>query len=182
VDINLPGEETAEKTATGPMPDATPENLPKSLKMDDSAFATLKPVGSITDDGTQGRASVDFPATSGRYVMVRWTPSAQPDSSFSVAEVAAFGDTAKDTTLLASRGDTTSRVAAETSESTDRELSESDGKEMVDAKDMVDSKDAKDIPGEGMDERAEPPGEGPPPSLPQPPPFTFVPQLVPTSP
>ena len=182
VELNLPGDESGEKPATGPLPDSTPENMPKSLKMDDSAFATLKPVGSVTDDGTQGRASVDFPATSGRYVMVRWTPSAQQDSSFTVAEVAAFGDTGQDKTLLASRGDTTSRVSTESTESIERELSESDGKEMVDAKDMVDSKDAKDIPGEGADERADPPGEGPPPSLPQPPPFTFVPQLVPTSP
>jgi hypothetical protein len=52
---------------------------------------------------------------------------------------------------------------------------ESDGKSVVDGKDLAES---KDIPSEG----AEAPAEGPPPGLPDPPPFTFVPVLVPTSP
>ena len=52
---------------------------------------------------------------------------------------------------------------------------ESDGKAVVDGKDLAES---KDIPSEG----AEAPAEGPPPGLPDPPPFTFVPVLVPTSP
>jgi hypothetical protein len=55
---------------------------------------------------------------------------------------------------------------------------ESDGKTVGDGKDLADSKDAKDIPAEGE----ESPAEGPAPGLPDPPPFTFVPQLVPTSP
>jgi hypothetical protein len=48
-----------------------------------------------------------------------------------------------------------------------------DGKE---AKDLGEGKEAKEMPGEG------PPAEGPPPSLPDPPPFVFVPEIIPTSP
>lgn len=57
----------------------------------------------------------------------------------------------------------------------DSEGVESDGKSVVDGKDLGES---KDIPSEGD----EAPAEGPPPGLPDPPPFTFVPVLVPTSP
>lgn len=51
---------------------------------------------------------------------------------------------------------------------------ESDSKTVADAKDAKDLGD-KEIPAEG-------PAEGPPPNLPDPPPFTFTPVLVPTSP
>jgi hypothetical protein len=57
-------------------------------------------------------------------------------------------------------------------------LVESDGKTVQDSKDAKDLGDSKDIPSEG----AEAPAEGPPPGLPDPPPFTFVPEIVPTSP
>ena len=50
-----------------------------------------------------------------------------------------------------------------------------------DGKEMVDGKDAKDL-GEGKDIPAEAPAEGPGPTLPDPPPFVFVPVTVPTSP
>jgi hypothetical protein len=50
---------------------------------------------------------------------------------------------------------------------------ESDGKAIADGKDLG---EGKDIPAE------EAPAEGPPPGLPDPPPFVFVPVLVPTSP
>jgi hypothetical protein len=55
-------------------------------------------------------------------------------------------------------------------------LVESDGKTVQDGKDAKDLGESKDIPAE------EAPAEGPPPGLPDPPPFTFVPQIVPTSP
>ena len=35
-------------------------------------LANLKPVASVANNEGEGRASVDFPETSGRYVMVRW--------------------------------------------------------------------------------------------------------------
>jgi hypothetical protein len=133
-----------------------------SLKFDDKVFTKLKPVGSAVDDGTQGRASVDFPATTGRYVMLRWSPASHADTSFTVAEISAFSPSSGN--LLASNRDFSN---AQTT---------SDSKDIADSKDISDS---KDIPEEAP---VEPPAEGPPPSLPNPPPFTFIPQLVPTSP
>jgi hypothetical protein len=133
-----------------------------SLKFDDKTLAKLKPVGSTIDDGTQGRASVDFPATTGRYVMLRWSPASHADTSFTVAEISAYSPSSGN--LLASNRDFSS---AQTT---------SDSKDVADSKDISDS---KDIPEE---EAPAPPAEGPPPSLPNPPPFTFIPQLVPTSP
>lgn len=144
---------------------------PDSLKMDDSGLASMKAVGTVTDDGSRGRASIDFPATAGRYLMVRWTPSAQQDSAFSIAEVAAFGKAGERSNLL----------AANTAVSADEGRGQmSDGKTMLDGKTMI---EAKDMPAEGPTEAPpQSPAEGPPPPLPQPPPFTFVPVLVPNSP
>lgn len=164
VQVSTPG-------ADGASP--TPDVAPKTVRLDDAAFAGLKPVGSATDGGSEGRASVDIAPTTGRYVMVRWLPAAQQDRSFTLAEVAAFGQAGM-------------MVAANTSSATDANEDETatqgatDGKTMLDGKTMI---DAKDMPGEGPAEEApQSPGEGPPPTLPQPPPFTFVPVLVPSSP
>jgi hypothetical protein len=132
-----------------------------SLKLDEKTFAHLKSVASAIDDGTQGRASVDFPATSGRYVMVRWSPASHADTAFTVAEVSAFSPSRGN--LLASNRDFSS---AQTT---------ADSKDVADSKDLSDN---KDIPEEAP---PQPPAEGPPPSLPNPPPFTFIPQLTPQS-
>lgn len=140
-----------------------------AMRVDEATLANLKAVGSVTDDGGQGRASVDFPATAGRYVMVRWTGAGQQDASFALAEVAAFGAAGQGQTLLAAN--------TETSSGGDIETERYDGKTLMDGKTMIDT---KDMPAEGP--IAEPPAEGPPPSLPQPPPFTFVPVLAPISP
>jgi hypothetical protein len=141
------------------LPGVNAEN--SSMKLDDKTLAKLKTVASAIDDGTQGRASVDFPATSGRYVMLRWSPAAHSDTAFTVAEVSAFSPSRGN--LLASNRDFSS---AQTT---------------VDSKDVADSKDVsdnKDIPEEAP---PQPPAEGPPPSLPNQPPFTFIPQLTPQS-
>lgn len=143
------------------LPGVEGEESPSSLKLDDSTFAKLKPVGSAIDDGTQGRASVDFPAASGRYVMLRWSPAAHADTSFTVAEIAAFSPS-RGNLLASNRNFSSARTTV-------------DSKDVADSKDVSDS---KDIPAEGPPEA---PAEGPPPSLPNPPPFTFIPQLVPTS-
>ena len=145
------------------LPGVNGDNSPDTLKLDEKTFSKLKAVGSAIDDGTQGRAAVDIPATSGRYVMLRWTPAVHSDTPFTVAEVSAFSPTRGN--LLASNRDFSS------------------ARTNVDSKDVADSKDVsdnKDIPEEGPP--AQPPAEGPPPSLPNPPPFTFIPQLTPTSP
>jgi hypothetical protein len=143
------------------LPGTRPGNAPKSLKLDDAALANLRSVGSIAD-GT-GHAAIDFPATSGRYIMVKWTGASQLETPFSVAEIAAFAGGQSDNLIVAN-------VSAGS-----RDRIESDGKSVMDGKDLGSGKDFKDMPEEG-------PAEGPPPGLPEPPPFTFVPELLPTSP
>jgi hypothetical protein len=122
-------------------------------------FAGLKPVGSVISTG-EGRASVDFPEVVGRYVMLRWHPAAAHGEAFSIAQVAAFGPT-KHTGGSAEEAESEQQI---------------DGKEAIDGKSILDN---KDIPAEGP---AEAPAEGPPPALPPVPPFTFIPEVPPTSP
>jgi hypothetical protein len=137
---SLPGSEAAESN---------------TIRLDDSALANLKPVGSIVDVGT-GRASIDFPEKTGRYIMLKWNPASQQNTSFSIAEIAAFGG--KQTAKMLARNVPNMTLG------------------QVDAKDIPsegkDFKEAKEIPEEG------PPAEGPPPPLPPPPPFTFVPEVI----
>jgi hypothetical protein len=142
------------------LPGTDRDNFANTVKLDSNALASLKCVGSVIDDGTQGRASLDFPTTSGRYVMMRWIPAAHDDASFTVAEVTAFG--AGGGNLLASNGRFSSSQTT------------ADRTTAVDPKDVPDAKDVKDV--------AEAPAEGPPPSLPEPPHFTFIPYLVPVIP
>ncbi|MEY2495473.1 MAG: hypothetical protein QOJ45_1965 [Verrucomicrobiota bacterium] len=144
------------------LPGVNGENNPDSLKLDSKTFANLRPIGSAIDDGTQGRASIDFPATAGRYIMLRWSPAAHADTAFTVAEVSAFSPSRGN--ILASNRNFSSNATT------------SDSKDIADSKDIGDS---KDIPEEGPPPA--PPAEGPPPSLPNPPPFTFIPQLLPVS-
>jgi hypothetical protein len=146
------------------LPGVDRNNSAGTVKLDSTTLASLKRVGSVIDDGTQGTASIDFPATSGRYVMLRWIPAAHDDNSFTVAEVSAFGTGGG--SLLASNGNFSSN------QTTSERTVAADSKDIADSKDVSDS---KDIPEEG------PPAEGPPPRLPDPPPFTFIPQLVPAS-
>ena len=138
------------------------DNSPRTLRVNDVVQKNLQPVGSVTDNGT-GRAAIDFPATTGRYIMVKWNSAVQQDASFSVAEIAAFGGGNQSANLMASNASGTGRSEIE-----------SDGKTVQDGKD---AKDSKDVPAEGP----EPPAEGPPLSLPDPPPFTFVPEILPNS-
>ncbi|MDQ6656301.1 MAG: hypothetical protein M3Y80_10870 [Verrucomicrobiota bacterium] len=153
---------------TSSLPGNSPENAAQTVTLTDDSFAGMKAVGSSTDDGSLGRATVDFPETTGRYVIVKWTPEAQQDTGFSVAEIAAIGAQNR-TVLAANEGNRDRRYVT-------------DGKTVLDGKTMIDAKDRP--PGEGPQDQS--PAEGPPPSLPQPPPFTFVPVsvpvLVPTSP
>jgi hypothetical protein len=130
-----------------------------SLTLDEKAVAKLKSVGSAIDDGTQGRAAIDFPATSGRYVMLRWTPAARSDTGFTVAEVSAFSPSRGN--LLASNRNFSNTETG-------------DSKDVADSKDVGESKDLPEV-------APAPPEEGPPPPLTPPPPFTFIPQLSPQS-
>jgi hypothetical protein len=142
-----------------------PGNGSKTIKLDDVALARMKAVGSVTD-GT-GRAAIDFPETTGRYILVKWDGAAEAQTPFSVAEIAAFGE---------SRG---GNLLAANTAAANPEVESADGKDMADAKDLGSGKDfGKEMPEEGP----ESPAEGPPDPLPPPPPFTFVPEVLPTSP
>ena len=135
-------------------------DLPASLKISEKTFAGLKPVGSVVSTG-EGRASVDFPEVVGRYVMLKWHPASAQSDAFSIAQVAAFGVSKRAGSVQTSDG----KAVA-------------DGKAMADGKEAMYGEGGKEGPGEG----AEIPAEGPPPALPPVPPFTFIPQLPPTSP
>jgi hypothetical protein len=132
-------------------------DLPTSLRISETTFAGLKPVGSVVSAG-EGRASVDFPQVVGRYVMLKWHPATTQGDAFSIAQVAAFG---------------VSKPIGN--------AQRTDGKEVMDGKEAVYGEGDKESPGEGLDE-GQPPAEGPPPALPPVPPFTFIPQVPPTSP
>jgi hypothetical protein len=134
------------------LPGAPQSASAKSLRVDDAALAGMTQVGSVNDDGS-GRAAVDFPETTGRYILVKWTPADQ-GSPFSVAEIAAFGNGQRENLVAANE-------SAEAS---------------FDGKDFKDFGDAKEMPEEG------PPAEGPPQLPPVPPPFVFTPVVVPNSP
>jgi hypothetical protein len=138
--------------------------LVQNVKLSDAAFASLKPVGSVANNEGEGRASIDFSETSGRYVMVRWSSAAPAQSPFSVSEIAAFGGTKGTPQLMASNYEATASRYT-------------DGKSSYDGKTILDN---KDIPAEGLEPQS--PEEGPPPGLPRHPPFTFIPEIVPTSP
>ena len=102
--------------------------------------------------------------------MVKWAPAKQ-DSPFSVSEIAAFGG-GKAGNLIAAN-----KIGAA------RESAEFDSKTVAEGKDFGDGKDfGKDFGKEMPEEGPEAPAEGPPPPLPPPPPFTFVPEVLPTSP
>jgi hypothetical protein len=139
-------------------------NPAAALRIDPQTLAAFKIVRTGSDDGS-GRVAVNFEETTGRYVMLAWTPSTQ-DPNFSVAEVAVFGP-ASNARLLAAN--TSGNNASATS----------DDKSVRAFKDTKDF--SKEIPGEGPAEE-QAPGEGPAPELPRPPPFVFIPRVVPTSP
>jgi hypothetical protein len=139
-------------------------NPASALRIDPQTLAACKIVRTGSDDGS-GRVAGNFEETTGRYVMLAWTPSTL-NPNFSVAEVAVFGP-ASNARLLAAN--TSGNNASATS----------DDKSVRDFKDTKDF--SKEIPGEGPAEE-QAPGEGPAPELPRPPPFVFIPRVVPTSP
>jgi hypothetical protein len=127
--------------------DRQPMDSPNALKVSEKTLAQLKAVGSV--DGGNGRAAVDFPAVSGRYLMLKWQPAAASDKAFSIAQVAAFGPVKHGESAVA------------------EEFDGKDGKGLLGG--------GKEAIGEGPEE----PGEGPAPGLPPVAPFTFIPQVPP---
>jgi hypothetical protein len=155
---STPGSAVVTFYVLGALPADYTGNSASALRIDSQMLAAFKTVGTSSDDGS---VAVNFEETTGRYVMLVWTPSTQ-NANFSVAEVAVFGP-ASNAKLL----------AANTSGGS------SDDKTVRDSKDTKDF--SKEIPGEGPAEE-QAPGEGPAPELPRPPPFVFIPKVVPTSP
>jgi hypothetical protein len=166
--FSAPSSATVTFYLLGALPGNNTGNLESTLRIDPPMLAAFRMVGTGNDDGS-GLVAVDFEETTGRYVMLVWTPSTR-NANFSVAEVAVFGP-ASNARLL----------AANTIRNNPSDIS--DGKTVRDSTDAKDfSKDfSKDIPGEGPAEE-QAPGEGPAPELPRPPPFVFIPRVVPTSP
>jgi len=154
----------SQNSAVQKISNAGQNSTPISVKLTEKTFAGLKTVGSVVNTN-QGRASINFPATTGRYVMLKWHPASMQGEPFSVAQVAAFGTPHHTPTPQ----DTSDNEAGNGSAS-------NDGKDLADAKSILDN---KDIPAEGPAAEAPPPGEGPPPSLPGVPPFTFIPNVAP---
>ena len=148
----------------GTLPGNNTENPGASLRIDSQTLAAFRTVGTGHDDGS-GRVAVNFEETTGRYVMLVWTPSVR-SANFSVAEVAVFGPASNGRMLVANT-------------SGNNPSHSSDDKTV---RDFNDTKDfSKEVPGEGPAEE-QAPGEGPAPELPRPPPFVFIPRVVPTSP
>jgi len=166
--FSTPSSATVTFYLLGALPGNNTGNLESSLRIDPQTLAAFRTVGTGNDDGS-GRVAVDFEETTGRYVMLVWTPSTR-NANLSVAEVGVFGP-ASNARLLAAN--TIGNNPSDTS----------DSKTVHDSKDAKDfSKDfSKEIPGEGPAEE-QAPGEGPAPELPRPPPFVFIPRVVPTSP
>ena len=142
----LPGETTS-----------TSENASNTLRVSENILAELKPIGSVVDDST-GRAAIDFPATTGRYIMLKWDPDTRGDITFRVAKIAAFGS---NDTRLANLTVANVSFAGAGSEAI------SDSKDVT-----MDAKDFKECCNE-----PESPGEGPL-SVPEPPPSLFLIPLV----
>jgi hypothetical protein len=157
--FSTPGSAVVTFYMLGALPANSTGNPASALRIDSQTLAAFKTAATGSDDGS-GRVAVDFEETTGRYVMLVWAPSPR-NGNFSVAEVAVFGP-ASNARLL----------AANTSSN------RSDDKTVRDSKDTKDF--SKEIPGEGPGEE-QAPGEGPAPELPRPPPFVFIPRVVPTS-
>ena len=154
--FSTPGSAVVTFYVLGALPADNTRNPASALRIDSQRLAAFKPVGTSSDDGS-GRVAANFEETTGRYVMLVWTPSAQ-NANLSVAEVAVFGPASNARLLAANTGG-----------------NRSDDKTVRDSKDTKDF--SKDIPGEGPAEE-----QGPAPELPRPPPFVFIPRVVPTSP
>jgi hypothetical protein len=130
---------------------STGENASNMLRFSENILAELKPVGSVVGDST-GHAAIDFPATTGRYIMLKWDPAMRDDTTFRVAKAAAFGSNETRLTNL-----TVANVS----------FADAESEAVSDSKDVtMDVKDFKECCND------EPPAEGPPPP-PEPPPPSF---------
>lgn len=132
-----------------------------TLHLSETALSQLKPIGSAVDDST-GRAAINFPATTGRYIMLKWNPATQQGTSFRVAEIAAFRSSGTQSTSL--------RVA-------NVGLDGADGKDISEGKDKDVTMDVKDF--KACCNEPESPAEGPPPDAEPPSSIITIPVVSP---
>src|SRR5438477_6871661 len=99
---STPGSAVVTFYVLGALPADNTGNPASALRIDSQRLATFKTVGSSSDDGS-GRVAVNFEETTGRYVMLVWTPSTQKEN-FSVAEIAVFGPASNARLLAANTG------------------------------------------------------------------------------
>ena len=166
--FSTPGSAVVTFYVLGALPADNIGNPASVLRIDSPTLATFKTVGAGSDDGS-GRVAVNFEETTGRYVMLVWAPSTQ-NANFSVAEVAVFGPPSNARLLAANTGGNNASDASK-----DKTVRDTSKDKTV--RDFKDTKDFKEIPGEGPAEE-----QGLAPDLPRPPPFVFIPRVVPTSP
>jgi len=97
----------------------------------------VPPTMTLVLDGTNPRASVDFPASAASELRMKWTPANGSDP-LTLREVNAFGETNLATYAVTAKAGSPAAVA-------DRQLvAERSGKNRSSGKDVVDAKDAKD--------------------------------------
>ena len=131
---------------------STGENTSNTLRVSENILAELKPIGSVVDDST-GRAAIDFPATTGRYIMLKWNLATRGDTTFRVTKIAAFGS---NETRLANLAVANISFAAAGSEAI------SDSKDVskdvtMDVKDFKECCNEPESPAEGPVDLPEPP-------------------------
>src|SRR5256886_3249545 len=97
---STPGSAVVTFYVLGALPADYTGNSASALRIDSHMLAAFKTVGTSSDDGN---VAVNFEETTGRSVMLVWTPSTQ-NANFSVAEVAVFGPASNARLLAANTG------------------------------------------------------------------------------
>ncbi len=105
------------------------EKAGSSTKAENASIEGLTPIATVTFDGTNPRASIDFPTATGTNLMARWTPET-PGQALKVREIASFGAISMNDYQLSRRD-----VRYADSDSS------KDGKDFKDPKDFKDSKE-----------------------------------------
>lgn len=141
-------------------------NEANTLHISETLLGQLKPVGSTINNDTG--VAIDFPATTARYIILKWNPTTDRGTPFCVAEIAAFRNSGAQSTTL-----TVANIS----------LTETDGKSASDGKDVAIS-DSKDVTMDQKDfkeccNEPEPPAEGPPPPAEPPPSIITIPFVSP---
>jgi len=114
----------------------------------ETAADSVPPTMSLVLDGTNPRASVDFPASPASEMRFKWTPTNGTDA-LTVREINAFGETnLSNYAVTATPGTPAAATDQQIAYERKTRKHSADGKEVVDAKDAKDAKNLEGI-GEG---------------------------------